>query len=58
VAAEGDMRQSVQWGVVALLLSSPVAAGDAAGPADATPATQSVSPMCRDDVLPDGVMSR
>jgi hypothetical protein len=34
VAAGGDMRQSVQWGVVALLLSSPVAAGDAAGPAD------------------------
>jgi hypothetical protein len=28
------MRQSVQWAVVALLLSSPVAAGDAAGPAD------------------------
>jgi hypothetical protein len=28
------MRQSVHWGVVALLLSSPVAAGVAAGPAD------------------------
>jgi citrate lyase alpha subunit len=28
------MRQSVHWGVVALLLSSPVAAGVAGGPAD------------------------
>lgn len=35
------MRQCVQWAVVALLLSSPVAAGDSAGPAD----VQSSAPL-------------